>query len=127
MVYNQLFKIIPDKSITIELLNLFGIKDLDDNKHFTKDDLIQLNTSENILKIKDKLNNYYIPCKSKVYLNNIDHKRSITILKQFLKVHNYNIINIRKVIQGRQYNLYFIKIISEKVNVPKKKIMIDFN
>ena len=127
MVYNQLFKIIPDKLILTELINLFGIQSLDDNVYFTNNDLIELNTSEKLTDMLDKLKIYYIPCKSKIYLNNIDDKRAITILKQFLKVYNYNIINNYKVINGNRHKYYIINKTSSKINVPIKKILITFD
>lgn len=34
---------------------------------------------------------YYLPCKSKKYLDHTDNKRWITILKQILKPYHYNI------------------------------------
>ena len=44
---NQLFKVIPDKNITLSLLNLFGIHDFNDNHSFTKLNLIDLKTVDN--------------------------------------------------------------------------------
>ena len=49
MVYNQLFKIIPDRSILVEILQTFGINDLDENIHFTNEDLNKLDTCNKIL------------------------------------------------------------------------------
>jgi len=127
MVYNQLFKIIPDKLILTEIINLFGIDSLDDNVYFTNRDLIDLKTVEKMNDILDKLKIYYIPCKSRIYLHNIDDKRAITIFKQFLKVYNYNIINNYKVIDGIRYKYYIINKTSTKINVPIKKILITFD
>ena len=33
---NQLFKVSPDLKITLQILNLFGIQDLEDNHSFTR-------------------------------------------------------------------------------------------
>ena len=48
MPINQLFKNMPDRSFVIELINLYGIKDFDDDKYFTKKTLETLNTIENL-------------------------------------------------------------------------------
>ena len=127
MVYNQLFKIIPDRSILVEILQSFGISDLDENIHFTNEDLNKLNTCSKILDLSNRLKEYYIPCKSKLYLNKIDNKRAITILKQFLKVHEYSIVNKYKTIDGVRHKYFIIHKNSEKVIVPKKKILISFD
>ena len=127
MVYHQLFKIIRDRSIILEILITFGISDLDENVHFTNEDLNKLNTCNKILELSNKLKEYYIPCKSKLYLNNINNKRVITILKQFLKVHEYSIINKYKTIDGIRHKYFIIHKNSEKVIIPKKKILIAFD
>jgi hypothetical protein len=48
MPINQLFKNMPDRSFVIELINLYGIKDFDDDKYFTKKTLETLNTIQNL-------------------------------------------------------------------------------
>ena len=125
---NQLFKIIPDRNIIIELLNLFGIQDFNDNRYFTKQDMIDLKTINNITSIIDKLKDYYLPCKSKIFLNNLNQNRCITILRQFLKTHNYTIKTKKKLVKGIQFNTYSIDSINEKI-IPittKNKIIIKF-
>ena len=81
MTINQLFKNKPPMEIVTELLNIYGLSNLNDSKIFSKIDLIQNNTLNKINSFKLKIINYYLPCKSKIYLNNIDHKKLITILK----------------------------------------------
>ena len=128
MIKNQLFKMQPTELIIFELLNIFGIKNLLDNHYFTKYDLIELNTIEKLNNIKNKLESYYIPCKAKIYLNNINEKRGITILKQFLKTHNYTLISKEKYIKNIKYNTYKLSSIND-INIPKikdRKIIIDF-
>ena len=40
--------------------------------------------------MKDKLESYYLPCK-KMYVQDITDKRSIVILRQFIRVHGYTL------------------------------------
>lgn len=127
MVFNQLFKIIPDRSFLSDIIKLFGINDLDENIHFTNNDLDKLNTASKLSEFVPKLKEYYIPCKSKLYLNNIDNKRAITILKQFLKVFNYFIINRFKTINGKKIKYYIIHKKPEDIFIPKKKLLISFD
>jgi len=74
---NQLFRISPDLKITIQMLNLFGIKDIEDNHSFTRENLIDLKTVEKMNEIIDELIKYYIPCKSKQYLNELNEKNAL--------------------------------------------------
>ncbi len=121
MPINQLFKNMPDRSFVIELINLYGIKDFDDDKYFTKKTLETLNTIENLNSIKDKLNEYYIECKSKTYLTDITLKRCIVILRQFLRCHGYTLFSKEKFVKGEKQTIYKIVKLDKEVVVPKKK------
>jgi hypothetical protein len=121
MPINQLFKNMPDRSFVIELINLYGIKDFDDDKYFTKKTLETLNTIENLNSIKDKLNEYYIECKSKTYLTDITMKRCIVILRQFLRCHGYTLFSKEKFVKGEKQTIYKIVKLDKEVVVPKKK------
>jgi len=121
MPINQLFKNMPDRSFVIELINLYGIEDFDDDKYFTKKTLETLNTIENLNGIKDKLNEYYIECKSKTYLTDITLKRCIVILRQFLRCHGYTLFSKEKFVKGEKQTIYKIVKLDKEVVVPKKK------
>ena len=128
MSSNQLFRIIPDRNIIIELLNLFGIQDFNDKRYFTKQDMNDLKIIKNITLLIDKLNEYYLPCKSKIFLNNLNENRCITILRQFLKTHNYTIKTKKKLLKGKHFTIYSIDSINEKI-IPittNNKIIIKF-
>ena len=121
MPINQLFKNMPDRSFVIELINLYGIEDFDDDKYFTKKTLETLNTIQNLNGIKDKLNEYYIECKSKTYLTDITLKRCIVILRQFLRCHGYTLFSKEKFVKGEKQTIYKIVKLDKEVVVPKKK------
>ena len=121
MPINQLFKNMPDRSFVIGLINLYGIEDFDDDKYFTKKTLETLNTIENLNNIKDKLNEYYIECKSKTYLTDITLKRSIVILRQFLRCHGYTLFSKEKFVKGEKQTIYKIVKLDKEVVVPKRK------
>ena len=113
---NQLFRRNPDRYIINDLMLIFNIKSLDDeNFHFTKQDLINLNIIDRINNIKEKLEIYYLPCKAKMYLENLTEKKCITILRQFLKYIDYNLKLKEKYIKGKKNYLYYIHTSKEKV------------
>ena len=103
---NQLFRNSPDIKFTTKLLSLFGIKDLNDNHSFTKKNLIDLETVNKINEIIEEISEYYIPCKSKQYLTNINEKKCITILRQFLKLHCYTLNSKEKYVKGEKHLFY---------------------
>ena len=112
MPKNQLFKIIPDENIIKEILEAFGLTDLEDTRLFTKSHMIEINTVDKINELKDKLNEYYLPCKSKKYLTNLDEKKCITILRQLVKLYHYKCIGLEKSIKGTKsvtYRLMYSK------------------
>ena len=121
MPVNQLFRTMPDRSFVISLLNLYGIEDFNDTRYFTKGNLKTLNTIEELKELKDKLNEYYIPCKAKTYLKDITLSRSIVILRQFLKCHGYTLFSKEKFIKGKKHTIYKIVTIDKEVSTPQKK------
>jgi len=103
---NQLFRINPDSTIVQSILDSFGLDDLEDTRFFTKENMIEIDTVKKINQLKHTLQEYYLPCKTKKYLNNITEKRCITILRQFIKIFNYKCIGIEKSIQGKKCITY---------------------
>lgn len=104
MKINQLFSDILSENVLIQLLNCYGLKDLNDKHTFKKNDLIYLNTVSKINEIKPIIEKYYLPCKAKIYLHDLNEKKAITLLRQILKLFDYHIeskernINTKKTI-----------------------------
>ena len=79
--------------------------------------------------ICDEITKYYIPCKAKTYLKNIDINRSIVILRQFLKCYGYTLFSKEKFIKGEKHTIYKIVTIDKEINTPKRKekIIVSFD
>ena len=128
---NQLFKISPDLEFTENLLKLFGIKDINDNHSFTRSNLEDLKTVEKVKGTKDKLLKYYIPCKAKKYiLTELNEKKCITILRQFLKIHNHTLISKEKYVNGKK--MLFYQVIPQQIDILTKnreseKVILSFD
>ena len=105
---NQTFRNLPDINIINCLLETFGLESLDDNRLFTKEHMVEIDTVNNL------------PCKCKNYLENITEKKSITILRQFIKIHNYKIITFEKSIKGKKHMIYQMTPISDDFLSPNK-------
>ena len=118
---NQNFRKNPDMQIIQSILETFGLDNLEDDRFFTKEHMKEINTIDNINLLKSKLNEYYLPCKSKIYLNNITEKKCITILRQFVKNYNYKVIGIEKSIGGRKQTTYRLIYLNQEFLSPKKE------
>ena len=122
MVGNQLFRILPDIEVVKNLLEAFGLTSLDDNNFFTKNTMKENNTVDILTSMKQQLETYYLPCKSKVYIDNITDKKCITILRQFLKVHGYTLISKERYIDHQKLCVYrLIKLDDKPTASPTKK------
>ena len=126
---NQLFKVSPNIQITEKILENFGIKGMDDNHSFTRENLSDLNTVDNINDMYDDLIKYYIPCKGKKYLINLNEKKCITILRQCLKIQNYTLMSKEKYIGGKKKLFYQVipQQIDMNTNRDSEKVVISFD
>lgn len=126
---NQLFKVSPNVEITEKILENFGIKGLDDNHSFTRDNLSDLDTVNNINEMYDELVRYYIPCKAKKYLTDLNEKKCITVLRQFLKMQNYTLMSKEKYVEGKKILFYQVipMQIDMKTNRDSEKVVLSFD
>jgi hypothetical protein len=118
MTINQLFKKKPSKELVEKLINTFGLMGFNDDSFFSKKETDKNNTISKINNLVPILDEYYLPCKKKIYLRDINYKRSITILRQCIKVYNFVLKSKEKYIKGDKLIIYQIVPVDEK---PKEK------
>ena len=106
---NQLFRQTPDLDFLIKLLNCFGLENLEDNTEFTKDNLVKRNTIDKINNLLPELVIYYLPCKYNYFLKDLTINKSITILKQILRLFDYQLKKREHVINKIKIIYYFLK------------------
>lgn len=109
MTINQLFKNKPSPELFLNILELYNLTGFNDTKSFTKKDLVVFETVKRLEEHIQLLEGFYLPCKAKIYLKNLNEKKSITILRQLLKLFKYNLKSTEKYIQGEkmiEYNIY---------------------
>ena len=129
---DQLFKNKPDLNLVTKIIKLFGLLDINDINLFTKQNLIDLKTMEKINEYIPKLKEYYLPCKAKKYLTDLNEKKCINILRQLLKQYNHNILSKEKTIQSQKYTYYQIiqysnKKIDTKTNNVDRTVILSFD
>ena len=74
MPKNQLFKNIPDLQIVQSVLEAFGLENIEDTRLFTKEHMQDVDTVQKLTELIPSLQEYYIPCKSKKYLTELNEK-----------------------------------------------------
>lgn len=122
MVLNQLFTHRPSLELLTKILQKFGISDINDTTtEFTLLDMAQINTLASIKTFENEIKECYIPCKRDKYVGTLDDKSLITVLRQFLKMHDYDLQSREKFIKGTKYLVYHIITKQEKDFIKKSK------
>ena len=89
-----------------ELFACYGILGFEDNNEFSRKDLEARKSVKKLQELIPELIMYYVPCKAKVYLNNINEKRSITILSQFLRMYGYELYRKERILDKKKCVMY---------------------
>lgn len=129
---DQLFKNKPELNLVIEIIRVFGLEDFDDIQLFTKQNMIELNTVEKMKYYIPRLQEFYLPCKSKIYLQDLNERKCINILRQLLKQYNHTLISKEKYIKSIKYNFHQIiqfsnKKIDTNIQEAERKIVLSFD
>ena len=62
--------------------------------------------TDKIIELKPELEKCYLPCKSRTYLNDLNNKNVITILRQIVRPHGYLVYSREKYIRGDKFIIY---------------------
>ena len=106
MVNNQLFRKHLPRNIALKVINAFGLTDFEDNHNFSRKDLININCLDKIAELVPVLKEYYLPCKARTYLSQLNVKNIITILRQVSKLYGYSVISREKYSRGDKFMIY---------------------
>lgn len=127
---NQLFTEIPDLDFLNKFLNLYGINNLEDSVEFSKYELIDLNIVDKIEDLIPELVMYYLPCKYEMFLTNMNVNKCLTILRQIIKLYDYE-LKKREHVQNKKKSIYYhlnkINNTNIKINNNKSKCILNFN
>lgn len=127
---NQLFTETPDLDFLNKFLNLYGINNLEDSVEFSKYELIDLNIVDKIEDLIPELVMYYLPCKYEMFLTNMNVNKCLTILRQIIKLYDYE-LKKREHVQNKKKSIYYhlnkINNTNIKINNNKSKCILNFN
>jgi hypothetical protein len=119
---NQLFtKEYPPFKLIKEIFYKIINKELDDEIYyeFSRKNLLNKNIIEKVNEFVPELKKYYLKCKHKKYLENLNEKKIITLFRQLLKPYDFSIDSVEKYNNGEKFLLYTIE---KKKNLFFKKI-----
>ena len=108
MPKNQLFRKTPTMDICERVLQAFGLKSFDDPTYFSRKDLDMIGCVKAMIALKEDLIQYYLPCKARTYLNDLNNKNVITILRQLSRLHGYSVQSREKYVRGDKFIIYQI-------------------
>lgn len=114
------FKKTPDKALFERLLNCFGIEQIGDNVSFTKEHLVMIKTLDKFKELVDELRQYYIPCKARIYLENLTVPKCITVLRQIMRLYSCYMMSIQKMKFGVKSVYYTIIWPDSQCNLKKQ-------
>ena len=106
MTKNQLFRSTPPRSLCLEVVQCFGLTGFDDSRNFSRKDLLNFDTIKKLNKLKSKLLDYYLPCKARTYLTELNTKNVITLLRQLVRLYGFSISSREKYIKGDKFIIY---------------------
>ena len=110
MKINQLFKTKIHEEHANALAHAFGLASIrDTHSSFCKTDLKTRGTVEKIRsEHMSMLESYYLPCKARVYLHDLDEKKSITMFRQILRTFDLALRSTQKYTNNKKVSFYFI-------------------
>lgn len=88
------------------VLQSFGLRDFNDTTNFSRRDLDMLHCVDKMEALKPELMKYYLPCKARTYLNDLNSKNVITILRQIARLYGYSVQSREKYIKGDKFIIY---------------------
>ena len=104
----QLFKDKIPEDLFHTFLKAYGVVSLNEPFYFSKTDLVKDDVLTKVLGLKDKIAQYYLPCKAKVYLDNLDINKCITILRQILKLYQLKLNSKQKYVKYKKTTVYHV-------------------
>ena len=118
---NQLFLKKPPQPLVGRVLKHLGITTFRDRGEITLESMLKNKTLEKMEKENGQLRKYYLPCKAKLFLENINLKKCITIARQLLKLYDYDLVSIERSVNNKKILFYHLVNKTEKEILKTKK------
>lgn len=129
MTKNQLFRKVPPKEFVIKVLKLYGIDGFDLSKKITLKELESRNIISKLQALTNDFHTYYLKCKWK-YISNLTEKKTLTLLRQLIRLYGYKLISKEKCVKGDKFCIYQITENTEDIIITEqltKELKVSFN
>lgn len=122
MASKRLFRKSPPKELVNEVLHHLHLLGLHDLRWFTKEELCA-DTLDEWLPL---LEPYYLPCKAKRFLTEMDRSRIITILRHILQPLGYQLNTQERMYKTQKTTLYQIQPIESHTDLSGTDLTVEF-
>lgn len=126
---NQLFREFMDYDTLKNLMKETFNVELNENINysFSKKTILNKEIISLLEEKIDYLKKFYIKCKHKIYLENLNEKKVITLFRQLLRIHDFELKAKEKYENGKKYLLYTITKKMEVISLKKINSTINFD
>ena len=135
---DQIYSSQPTDEVFKKLIEAFGLSEVTIDQSFTRIELKNRDVLNKVINLVPYLKTHYLPCKARTYLNDLNYKNIITILRHALKTRGFTVVSKERYSKGIKYihyritNYKSLKIKKEKKNENKnedknEKLIITFN
>lgn len=126
---NQLFRELMDYNTLKNLMKETFNVELNENINysFSKKTILNKEIISLLEEKIDYLKKFYIKCKHKIYLENLNEKKVITLFRQLLRIHDFELKAKEKYENGKKYLLYTITKKMEVISLKKINSTINFD
>ena len=109
MKINQLFKAYIPNDLFNKLMLSYGFDNLNEERSFCKSDLEKIRTVEKVNQLTDEISKFYLPCKARLYITNLNVSKCITLFRQILRLQGLVLKSSQKYIKKRKTTFYTIQ------------------
>ena len=125
----QLFREYIPEELYHCVLYAFGLNE--GINSFTRDDLIKKNTLEKMIELEKELYHYYLPCKAKIYLHDLNIEKCITILRQISRLFGKTVDSNQRYLNNKKTTYYVLRdddvVTDKKIRMTQRAVRIEFS
>ena len=138
MPRDQIYSSPPSDELFQKIIEVFGITEMNTDQTFSRSDLKVHDALGKLSNLIPYLKNCYLPCKARTYLNDLNYKNIITILRHALKTRGFTILSRERYSKGTKYIHYRIvhfkrkdekktEVNKEEKKIDKEDLVVTFN
>ena len=103
----------PTEELCLQVLSTFGLTSFSDIRYFTRKDIEIANTVAKMKELVPTISPYYLPCKARSYLSDMNSKNVVTVLRHFVRIFGYKVQSKGKYIKGEKFIMYNVKSLTQ--------------